>query len=222
MIITISRQMGSGGAVVGQALARRLGLRYADRDILAAAARELNVEEADLEPLEEYVETNWERVAHLFMRGSVDTLYTPLTVPPIGESELFATERRIIEAIAARGDVVIVGRGAAHVLGGAADVVSVFLCAPLAARISRARAEYALNDEHEATAIVRRSDEGRARFIRSRTGRDWHDAELYDLCLNTGAIGLDAAVEVIIDFVEHAGRSRPDGNPPGMTSEDPR
>jgi cytidylate kinase len=201
MIITISRQMGSGGAAIGQALARRFGLRYADRDILAAAARLLEAEAADLEPLEERVETYWERVAHMFARGSVDTLYAPLSVPAPGELDLFATERQIITSIAAEGDAVIVGRGAAHVLGDRPDLVSVFMCASLADRVARARDEYGFRDE-EADTLVRRSDDQRARFIRSLTGRDWCDAVLYDLCLNTSAIALDAAVDVAVAFIE--------------------
>jgi CMP/dCMP kinase len=213
MIVTISRQMGSGGAVVGQGVARRLGLRYADRDILAAAARALEAEASELEPLEE-------RVAHMFARGSVDTLYAPLTFPAVGESELFATERDIVESIAARGNAIIVGRGAAHVLNGRADLVRVFLHAPLAVRVARACEAGGLRDEHEAADVVRRSDERRARFIRSLTGRDWRDADLYDLCLNTDAIGLDATVDVAIDFLKRIRGSNPEPGRSGVTRED--
>jgi cytidylate kinase len=172
MVITISRQMGSGGATVGQAPARRLGLRYADRDILAAAAHILEVEAADLEPLEERVETYWERVAHMLACGSVDTAYAPLTLPTVDESELFATERRIIESMAARGDAVIVGRGAAQVLSGREGLVRMFLHAPLAMRVAPAREEYGLKDEHEAAAVVRRSDKQRSMFIGALAGGD--------------------------------------------------
>jgi cytidylate kinase len=210
MVVTISRQMGSGGAVVGQALAQRLGLRYADRDILAAAARSLGVEAADLEPIEEHLETYWERVAHMFALGSVDTVYAPLTPPTVDESVLFTTERRIIESIAARGNAVIVGRGAAQVLSGRADLVRVFLHAPLAVRVARARKEHGMNDEHKAAEVVRRSDQQRARFVRSLTGRDWCDATLSDLSLNTEAVGLAAAVEVTINFVERMQDSSPE------------
>lgn len=200
MVITISRQMGSGGAALGQALARRLRLRYADRDILAAAARILEVKAADLKPIGERAATYGERVVHLFARGSVDTVYAPLTPPTVDESELFATERQIIESMAARGDAVIVGRGAAQILSERADLIRVFLHAPLAMRVARAREEYGLKDE--ATAVVRRSDEQRSRFLRALTDRDWCDALTSDLSLNTAAIGWEAAVEVTSQFAK--------------------
>jgi cytidylate kinase len=201
-VVAISRQLGSGGAFVGQALARRLGFQYADRDILRAAARILEVEAADLEPLEERVASFWDRMAHMFALGSADTPYLAPMLPTVEESDLFTVEAQIIKTMANEGNTVIVGRGAAHVLSGHKGLIRVFLHAPLAVRVARAAEEYGFQDEDATATSVRRSDERRARFVRSLTDRDWCDALLYDLCLNTGRIGLEAAVDVTLDFVQ--------------------
>lgn len=201
-VIAISRQFGSGGAWVGREVAQRLGLQYADREILAEAARALNVETSDIAPLEERVHGFWGRLGQMFGRGSADTPFTPPPLPTISESELFAAERQIIETLAGRGGAVIVGRGAAHILSGRPGVVRVFLHAPLDWRVDLAMQEYNLTDRGAAEAVVRESDAQRARFVRSLTGHDWCDATLFDLTLNTGLVGLARTVDIIIDLVK--------------------
>ena len=111
-IVAVSRQFGSGGARIGRALAQRLGVRYADREILAEAARRLNVEEGMLEPFEERIASLWDRIGMLFALGAPDTPYVPPSLPSVSEARLFDVEREVIRSMAAHGSAVIVGRGA--------------------------------------------------------------------------------------------------------------
>jgi cytidylate kinase len=201
-VVAISRQFGSGGARVGRAVAQRLGLRYADREILAEAAKTLRVDTDDLAPLEERVRGFWERMAAMFAQGAVDTPFTPPPLPSVSEVEVFSTERTIIETMALQGGVVIVGRGAAHILRDRTDVIRVFLHAPLSLRLALAMEEYGFADQEAAAVVVRSSDAQRARFVRSLTGHDWCDATLYDLSLNTETTGLDRAVDLIVDLIQ--------------------
>lgn len=201
-LIAISRQFGSGGARVGRAVAQRLGFAYADREILAEAARRLELQPDDLEPLEERAAGFWARVGMLFAHGSPDTPFIPPTLPSVSESELFEVERQVMSRMAERGDAVVVGRGAAHVIKGPGRVIRVFLHAPLEARIALAMAEYGFADRDEAARVVAESDTGRAQFVRSVIGHDWCDATLYDLSLNTAAFGLDRVVDLIVELVQ--------------------
>jgi cytidylate kinase len=201
-VVAISRQFGSGGARVGRAVAKRLGFQYADREILAEAARVLHVETDAVEPLEERVCGFWDNLVSVFGQGTVDTPYTPPSLPIVSETTLFEAERQIVQTLASRGRVVIVGRGAAHVLAGRTDVLRVFLHAPFETRVALAIEEYGLHDREAAETVVRESDEQRAGFVRSLTERDWCDAALYDLSLNTAVTGLDRAVELIVDLFE--------------------
>jgi cytidylate kinase len=130
-IVAISRQFGSGGARIGRAVAQRLAFQYADREILAEAARTLKIEATDLEPLEERTASVWERIGELFALGAPDTPFIPPSLPAVNESQLFDVEQQVIRSIAARGKAVIVGRGAAHILGDSKEVLRVFLHAPL-------------------------------------------------------------------------------------------
>lgn len=200
-VVAISRQFGSGGARVGREVAQRLGLRYADREILAEAARTLQVETDDLQPLEERVRSFWERLGDMFGKGAVDTPFMPPPLPVVSPRDLFAVERQIIRTLAAEGNAVIVGRGAAHVLSGQPGVIRVFLHAPLESRVALAIEEYDLADHDAALALVRQSDAQRARFVQEITGHEWCDATLYDATLNTALTGLDRAVDLIVDLI---------------------
>lgn len=196
-VIALSRQFGSGGARIGQAVAQRLGFRYADRDILAEAARTLQMEPDSLAPFEERIASIWDRVAMFFALGSPDAPFQPPSLPSVIGDQLFKIEREVIESIAAHDSAVIVGRGAAHVLGESQDVLRVFLHAPLQVRITTAMSEYGFDDRATAEQVVSESDRARSRFVRSLTGRDWCDATLYDLTLDTDASGFDGAVDLI-------------------------
>jgi cytidylate kinase len=200
-IVAISRQFGSGGAWIGRAVAQQLGFQYADREILAAAARQLNVHAADLEPMEERIASIWERIGTLFALGAPDTPFIPPTLASVTETRLFEVEQEVIKSIAAHGSAVIVGRGAAHILGSSTDVLRAFLHAPFQDRVTLAMAEYGFTDRREAEAIVRDSDAARANFVRTRTKKNWCDATLYDVTLDTTVVGLERCVEILVELV---------------------
>jgi cytidylate kinase len=207
LIVAISRQLGSGGSYIGQAVARRLGIRYVDREILEQAARLLGVEEQGLEPLEERVSSFWAR--SMFSIGPPDSPYTP-PPPSVSEAQLFEAECTIIREVARRSDAVIVGRGSWYVLREHPGLVRLFVHAREAVRVRRVRKTYKLADENEAREMVRRSDARRGRFVHSLTDRDWHDASLYDLAIDTESISLDAAADLVTGVVapRPTGKSR--------------
>ncbi len=195
LIIAISRQLAAGGSYIGQEVARRLGIRYVDREILEQAARLLGVEDRNVELLEEHVASFWTRT--MFAMGPPDAPYTPPPPPRVDEAEVFEAECRVIREVARRSDAVIVGRGSWYVLRGHPGLLRLFVHAPEALRVRRARETYRLRDDDEAWDMVRRSDARRGRFVQTLTGREWSDASLYDLALDTGEIGLDAAADLV-------------------------
>jgi len=201
VVLTISRELGSGGSYIGQSVARRLGLKYVDREILQEAAKLLDVEDHDVERLEERVSTFWTRAAQVFTLGGPDVTYAPPTLRAVYEEDLFRVESRIIQEIAARDSAVIVGRGGFHVLRDHPGLVSVFLHASEAWRAERIRATAGVADFTSALEILRRSDRDRARFIQSMTGLPWQDAHRSHVCLDTSKLGLDTAVDLVARLV---------------------
>ena len=198
LIVAISRQVGSGGAYVGQAVARRLGIRYVDRQMLQEAARLLGVDEREVETLEDRAPSLWDRVGRAFSRGAPDSLYVPPPMPVLDQTEVAQTESRLILDVAGREDVVIVGRAASWVLRDRPGLVSVFLHAPEQWRIQRMMRTYRIADVRAAEDLVRRTDRGREAYLASITGGKWTDFLLrFQVSLDTAATGLDLVVEII-------------------------
>lgn len=203
VLVAISRQMGAGGAYVGQALARRTGLRYVDREILQEAARVLGREDKDLENLEERVASMWSRMASVLAWGAPESAYVPPPMPTIYEDELFAVESEIIRGIAEREDAVFVGRAAGWVLHGQPGLFSIFLHAAEPTRVERIKSAYSIKNTAEALAVLRRSDQQRSRFVQSVRGADWLASSNYQMCFDTGAIALDEVVDVVASVLSH-------------------
>jgi cytidylate kinase len=201
ILVAVSRQMGAGGAYVGQAVARQLGVRYVDRELLDEAAKILGRDRAELESLEERVTSLWSRMAGVLAWGAPEAAYVPPPMPSFYEDDLFAVESRIIREIAAREDAVFVGRGAGWILRAEAGLLTVFLHAPDDVRVERVMRTYGVTERAAGLQLVRESDHQRSRFLESLGGLSWLDLSRYHLSLDTGAIGLDDAVAAITGLV---------------------
>ena len=201
ILVALSRQMGAGGAYIGQAVASQLGVRYVGREVLDEAATILGRDRAELEGLEERVTSLWSRMAGVLAWGAPEAAYVPPPMPSLYEDDLFAVESRIIREIASREDAVFVGRGAAWLLRSEAGLLTVFLHAPEAVRVERVMRNYGITERAAAVELVRESDRQRSRFLESLGGLSWLDLARYHLSLDTGAIGLDDAAAVISGLV---------------------
>jgi cytidylate kinase len=206
-IVTISRQLASGGAYVGHLLAKRLGYKYVEREVLHEAAKELGVEIADLSKLDERRTGFIENLMKSFVFGTPEASYTPPSRRPVYDQELYETESRIIKAIADRHNAVIVGRGGNFILRGRPNVVNVFLHAPLDFRIRRIQKFHDLSTE-QAREEIEESDRAREKFLKTMTSTDWSDARNYHLCIDTAAAGFEAAEQMIIALVEKMQKER--------------
>lgn len=202
VVVTISRQIASGGAYIGQRVAQRLGLRYVDREILREAAAALGSrDEETVEALEEHAGGGvWGWFARAVSVGAPDAPFVPPPPPGFHEGDVLEAETKIIREIAAHGDAVIVGRGAAHILRGS-GIMRVFVHAPEADRIREVQTGYGLDEAH-ARQMVQQSDRNRARFVESLIHHPWTDACLYDLTLNTSVFPLDLAVTLIVSAIK--------------------
>lgn len=181
-IITISREMGSGGIPIAHKVAEKLGYRLIDGETIMAAA-----EAYGLSP--EAVEQADEKPPHF-----VDTLDSKQFL------DLHLIELIILEA-ALKGNVVIYGRGGQDLLKDVNSVLRTRIIAPFEDRVER-WAEREWLDPDRARYLVRKSDQQRAGFIKYYFDRDWQDAVGYDLTINTQRLSEDKAVEIICNSVK--------------------
>ncbi len=196
IVITIARELGSGGSYIGQQVARRLGYAFIDREVLQQAARELGVEESELEDRDERLQSFWDKLISVFAIGAPESIYTP---PPrwVSDEKLIECERGLIRELAVKGPCVVVGHGAFHLLRGRARLLNVFVHAPLGFRIQRVMSIYRDKSKREAAEMIDRVEQERTRYIRFFTGLDRFDAHNYHITIDTGVIDFTTAEEMI-------------------------
>ena len=193
-IITISRQIGSGGAYIGQQLAKKLDFSYVDREIISQVAKKFSILEEDLESRDEKVPSFWQS----FLQSSICSpdVYLPPQIFVPTEEAIFKVESEIIKGIAKERSAVIIGRCGSHILREHKNHLSIFLHAKSEFRQKRIKELYHLSNT-EAHKMLEQSDDERARYHQLLTGKPWSDAAQYDLCINTSQLGIDASVELI-------------------------
>ncbi|MER2598687.1 MAG: cytidylate kinase-like family protein [Caldilineales bacterium] len=196
-VITISSQTGAGGNEIGRSVAQALGYDFADKNTVEGIFRQYGMTR-----FEDLYSTS-PSFLDLFNHNNL------LTIAMLNE---------IIEGLAQRDRVVIVGRGGFAVVGAWPTVCNVRLEAPAAVRSERLRARAELASVTEATALINENDDLRRKFVQMFYNRRWDDPQHFDLVLDTAALTSDDVVQRIasaaqaLDETQHG--SRPAVPPP--------
>ena len=198
-VITISRQLGSGGAYIGQQLAKRLNINFVDREIISEAAQQLSIMEEEVDEQDEKIQSFWKSFLHFNPLPSNETLIPKMIMPTAGE--LFKVESEIIERIAKENSAVIIGRCGYYVLRNHPNCVKVFLHADVDFRSQRIQHLYNMT-EQKAREIIARNDKERAHYISLFTENKWTDIRQFDLSIDTGKTGVDESVELILGYLK--------------------
>ncbi|MBR0141754.1 MAG: cytidylate kinase-like family protein [Ruminococcus sp.] len=191
-IITIERQYGSGGSVIGKLAAEMLGINCYNRQILEMTAEKCGISAEYLESAEESVPTSF--IYSLLLsanpgRSMEENL--PLS------DKVFIMESKIITEIAEREkNFVLVGRCGSYILE-EKGCFSVYIYAPHEARVKRAVEEYGLAP-NKAENILKKADKRRETFFNVNTGRSWQDKDMYSMCLNSAELGDKVCAELIV------------------------
>ena len=197
-IITVSRQYGSGGSVLAARVAEALGWPLLDNAFVDAVAQGAGVSPADVAAREERVPTLTERLLSALALGSPEAMPTLLEATlPLSEARLLTVTCEVIQQAAAQGPVVIVGRGAQAVLAQRDDAMHVYCCAPRDSLVARVSERTGV-DAAQALKLVEETNHQRSQYVRTHFGRDWAAPENYDLCVNTAALGLAVAGDLVI------------------------
>ena len=199
-IITVGRQYGSGGREVAKKLAEVMNLSFYDKELLAEASRESGICQ---EVIENYDEKQEKRSFFSMLgtgfQGRTDSLGMYLEMPL--NHRIFLAQFDAIRKIADKGSCVIVGRCADYVLRDHPNVLNVFIKASLEERIKRIERLYDPNPM-KAEDMIRKADKQRATYYNYYATGTWGDANNYHLCLDTGVLGVNGAVELIRRAVE--------------------
>lgn len=198
-VITIGRQFGSGGRELGRLVAEKLGIAFYDKELLMQAAEQTGVS-VDL------FERNDEKFPK-FLSGmfSFTMGYSPYSIftgqSTISDDSLYRAQSELIRALAQERSCVIVGRSADYVLRDFPRRVSVFVHAPIEARIERIMARGECDSRDKARALAEKADKLRAGYYNFYTDRTWGAAASYHLAIDSGSLAIGDAAELVSAYV---------------------
>ena len=199
-VITISRQFGTGGHEIGAELARRLGVKLLDKQIInEVASRFCAVEEA-VERIEARNPLWRDDFTNFYRQYMAGAEYNGQEQDETSH-QLFEAQARAIRKIASEESCVIIGRCGFHIFRDHPNSLKIFIHADVDCRKRRIGRKYDIS-ESDAAAMIVDNDYSRELYTKTFTGSEWQDARNYDLSLNVRKFGVNGAVDFIMSCIE--------------------
>ncbi len=195
-IITISRQFGSGGRTVGRLVAEKLGIPFYDKELVEQIALESGFAPKFVEEHGEHAPSK-SIFAYAFAPQGISGVMNGMSTADF----LWNIQCSAILQLAEQGPCVIVGRNADYILKDRKDALHAYIHADTDFRADRIVRLYG-ESEKRPEARLEEKDKRRMRNYQHYTGRVWGAAENYDICLNTGKIGVEEAADMIVQIVK--------------------
>mgnify|MGYP004470749343 FL=1 len=186
-VITISREFGSGGRFIGEETAKKLGIAFYDREIIAKVADDLGLSEKYVADRGEYAPSK-----NIFSYAFIGRDINGNSIA----DQIYSYQQKIIKELAAKEPCVIVGRSADYILSGRDDVLNVFIQGNKADKIVRIKEIYSKSDD-EAARMIKDTDKKRSVNYRYCTDQEWGSRKNYDIVLNSSTLGYDNCIDVI-------------------------
>ena len=198
IVITISRQFGSGGRNIAKQLAKILDIPFYDQELIVEGAKESGLDPDMVKVLEE---TSGSGLLYSFTPNTVfGGAFSPVVDLPMTD-KVFLAQSEAIRKFAQEGSCVIVGRCANYVLRDFPDVLNVFIHRDFEERVNQTSKLFDLNKK-KSLELVKKTDKQRASYYSYYTDNHWGLAENYDLSLDSGKLGEDGSVFIIKSFLE--------------------
>ena len=211
IVVTISRQCGSGGSEVGRILARRASLHYLDHEIIDEVARRSG---GTVEQIENQDEQTSGPLGYMLEALTTNALFNlnyskvlrqqAVSIPTLTQEQAyFRLTQRVVLELASAGNVVIIGRGSQFLLRGLPRVLHVSIFAPLPRRIENIQELFQLT-RAEAIEFIERRDGETQNYLRHYYGSNGTQPELYHLLINTGLFSFETAADLIVQALPFA------------------
>ena len=196
-IYTIEREFGSAGHIVGERLAKMLGIPFYDSQIVDMAAKNAGVSRKIFEGFDEKPTNSF---LYSLVMGSYTAAGSITQSSDLNMSDkLFVEEAKIIREAAEKGPCVVVGRCGSYILRERPDVVRVFCTADMEYRKHHAIHDLGMPEKRIEDAISKR-DKKRASYYNYYTSKKWGDSRSYHLTLDISELGIDGCVDMIIRY----------------------
>lgn len=206
-VVTLSREIGSGGHSIGKLLAEKLGVRFCDKDLIKALRDKFDLSAYEIEKLKGE-KKSW--LSDFLLRvtptpkatllNDPNSVYIREFRPDVDTDDIFKAESEILRGLAEEESCVITGRSGFFILRDCPNKVDVFITAPLENRIQRVMRKQDMNHE-TAEVIVAEVDKMRENYIQRYAGVSRYDTRNYNLVINMDGITEEQAVNIILEYL---------------------
>ena len=197
-IITISREFGSGGRTVGRLIADKLGIPFYDKELVDHIALESGFAPKFVEEHGEHSPSS-SLFSYAFVPQGVPGVMNGLSTADF----LWNIQCNVILQLADKGPCVIVGRNADYILKDRPDCLHAYIHADLDFRADRIVRLYG-ESEKSPQARLQEKDKRRRVNYQHYTGRSWGQAQNYDICLDSGRLGVEQCADIIINMIQNS------------------
>ena len=188
IVITLTREYGSGGRYIGKLVAQKLGIKLYDKEFIIEVAEKTGLSE-------QYIKENEQK------RNSLDILNNGYYSDLSNSDELFVKESHLIKEVSDREPCIIVGRCADQILKDNKNVLKVFIYSDMKNKIDRAVKYYGM-DKKKAEKEIIRIDKLRENHYKYYTDKKWKDFSNYDICINSDKVGVEKAADLIVEMAK--------------------
>lgn len=205
-VITIGRQLGSGGREIGQKVAARLCIPFYDKELIRIASKESGLKEEFFERVDEQ--------KHFSLFPGLLGIRTAITDDffsnyYLSNETLFKIQSDVMRKLAEEGSCIFVGRCADYVMKEQRNCLNVFISADMDDRIRRISESHKIT-EGKAREMIEKTDKGRSGYYHYFSGKTWGAAESYHLCINSSLLGIEETVKLLISVAEERFRLSPE------------
>ena len=199
-VINLGRQLGSGGKVIGEMIAKRLNISFYDRELIQLAADESGL-------CKEFFEKADERAQQSLIGGLFSAripFITDGTIPYgscLNNDSLFKIQSDVIRELAENQSCLFVGRCADYILRDHPRQVNIFISAAKEARIQRLMQLHEINAE-QAEEMIEKADKKRAAYYNYYSYKTWGAASTYHLCVDSSVLGIEKTVDYVLEFIQ--------------------
>ena len=196
-IITINRELGSGGRTVGRKLAEKLGVEYFDKAVIKALEERYNLTAEQIEHLKGQ-ETGW--WAEFKRKMTFSEAEYDLNQTNIETEDVFRAETQILKALAKENSCVIAGRTAFYMFRDHPNHLSILIQASIPCRMARVAREQNMSKE-EARLTIDKVDRMRENYVREFTGTSRYDTRNYQLVISADGKTEEQMADLIMQYI---------------------
>ena len=201
-VITINRELGSGGRTVGRKLAEKLGVEFYDKALINALQKKYNLTVDEIERLKGREQGWWADIKHTFSSSDPDIYVKQEGFEPVllEKEDVFRAEVEILKEIASEESCIIAGRSGFYIFREHPNHLNILIQASMPCRVARMAKDQNIS-EMEARETIEKVDQMRENYINQNANTSRYDTRNYQLVISMDEINEDQAVELILNYI---------------------